>query len=137
MGTTGRFKIYQHLPKYSNIHIIRTTRVLICSPVILAELGDHDALRHTPGYASEFRFVSAQTEELEQEAEVAHQALKGTQPDRAEAAYRERAKWLDMYGVDLHPVMVSKKKLLGIYYYRVANRSPKALTALALTFLND
>ncbi len=51
--------------------------------------------------------MSAQTEELEASMEVAHKLLKGMQPAEAENMYLERVKWLDMYGVDLHPVIVS------------------------------
>ena len=32
----------------------------------------------------------------------------GITPATAEMTYLEKVKWLDMYGVDLHPVMVSK-----------------------------
>ncbi len=65
-----------------------------------------DPGRHSPGYASEFRFSSAQTEELEAEAEAAHASLRGVRPAEAEEGYLEKVKWLDMYGVDLHPVLV-------------------------------
>ena len=36
----------------------------------LAELGDYSPLHHSPGYASEFRFVTAQTEEMEEEVMI-------------------------------------------------------------------
>ena len=58
---------------------------------------------------SDFRFISAQTEEFESDVEVAHASMTGMgiRPATAEMTYLEKVKWLDMYGVDLHPVIVS------------------------------
>lgn len=35
-----------------------------------------------------------------------HQLLKGMTPAAAEMSYLDKVKWHDMYGVDLHPVLV-------------------------------
>ena len=58
---------------------------------------------------SEFRFISAQTEEFDSDVEAAHASMTsmGIVPATAEMTYLEKVKWLDMYGVDLHPVIVS------------------------------
>jgi hypothetical protein len=49
-----------------------------------AELGDYDPVRHSPGYVSEFRFLSSQSEELEDRIHQTHAKLAGIQPSQAE-----------------------------------------------------
>ncbi|XP_069137677.1 uncharacterized protein [Argopecten irradians] len=71
---------------------------------IQSELGDCDQ-RLAPGYVSEFRFVPNQTEELEDTISALHKRLIGLRPYQAEHKFLDKVKWLDMYGVDLHPVM--------------------------------
>lgn len=91
-------------------------------------MGDYDPRKHPPGYVSEFRLLNNQTKEIESRIHELHVQLKGMSPSQAEFNYLDKVKWHDMYGVDLHPVLVSWKmkiystmlfKIIGIYRVKI------------------
>jgi hypothetical protein len=51
--------------------------------------------------------MASQTKDMELRVADIHSQLKGIDQAQSEFNYLDKVKWLDMYGVDLHPVLVS------------------------------
>ncbi|XP_035764910.1 tyrosine-protein phosphatase non-receptor type 4 [Neolamprologus brichardi] len=78
------------------------TAALLASYAVQSELGDYSEAEHSPGYLSEYSFISNPPQDFHKEVAKHHQQHSGLSPAESEFNYLNTARTLELYGVELH-----------------------------------
>ncbi|XP_046328010.1 tyrosine-protein phosphatase non-receptor type 4-like isoform X14 [Haliotis rufescens] len=87
---------------------------LLASYSVQSELGDYNPDEHKDGYLADFLFIPSQTDDFEKMVSEKHKQHRGQTPADAEYNFLDKAKRLDMYGIDLHNARVRDQSNIEI-----------------------